>query len=39
MNDISQGSVLGLILFNIFITDMDFGVECTLNKFGNVTKL
>lgn len=39
MNGTSQGSVLGLLLFNLFINYIEEGIESSISVFADDTEL
>lgn len=39
MSDVPLGSVLGPVLFNTFVENIDCEIECTLSRFANNIKL
>lgn len=39
MSGVCQRLVLGLVMFNIYVSSMENGIECTLSEFPNSIEL
>ena len=39
VSGVPEGLILGLAQFNVFVSDVDSGIECTLSTFASDTRL